>query len=427
MQRLGQEPGRGTLLLLGASVRALAASVLQSRRALARFPGGLLLLDFFADDDFAREPRVRFADLAGEGVARGGAGPDGLPRTTAGLGRAALALASGGWRWDGLAFTGGLENRPGLLRLLARGAPILGNDPAAVASVRDPDRLAAFLEREGVLHAGVSRPDIASREGTWLFKRRRGAGGSGVRAAMPGERRRPGEYLQARLDGPAASIAFVANGSDARILGASLEIPSSGTDASLENAPRGTGNASIPALAAPSFRYAGNIAGPIGDLLPPEALATLRRAANRIAARYELRGLNGIDFILTDRGPVLLEVNPRFTASMEILEALQGASFFDAHLDALDGRLGPRDAAPRTGWMAKGILYSVGSVVAPDPGALMPLGVRDRPRRGQTFEPGRPLCTLVVEGTGADDCRRRVAERAAEVRRLFPPCAPASA
>ena len=401
------EPGRERLLLIGASVRALAASALRSRLALERFPAGLLLLDYFADDDLAREPRVRFA------------GVEGAPRSTAGLGRAALALAAGGCGWRGLAYTGGLENRPGLLRLLARRAPILGNSPAAVASVRDPDRLASFLEKEGLLHAGVSRADTAPLQGPWLFKRSRGAGGSGVREATPGERRRPGEYLQQRLDGVAGSIAFVADGRRAQILGASLEVGSTAE-----------GRATIAALGAPPFRYAGNIAGPVEDLLPAAALAALGRAATRIASRFELRGLNGIDYVLTDRGPVVLEVNPRFTASMEILEEREGTSFFDAHLRALDGspgvgeggRLSHSPDSP-VGWRAKGILYSDAAVIAPDPGALVALGARDRPRRGLTFEAGRPLCTLVVEATGVADCRRRLAERAAEVRRLFLPLA----
>jgi len=408
---VSREGPRDRLLLLGASVRALAASVLRSRRARDRHPGDLLLLDFFADDDLARRPRVRFP------------GPGGLarPRSTAALGRAALALAAGGEAWGGLLFTGGLENHPGLLRLLARHAPILGNDPRAVARVRDPAQLAGVLEREGLLHAGVSALETAPADGRWLLKRRRGAGGSGVREAPPGERRRPGEFLQARLDGAAGSIAFVAGGGEARLLGATTLLDATGSDAA------------IAALAAPPFRYAGNIAGPMDAMLPPEALRLLARAASRITARFELCGLNGIDYVLTDRGPVVLEVNPRFTASMEILEECRGESFIDRHLEALDGALSsaappasayaapgsPEPEAAATDWRAKGILYADRPLVAPDPDLLVPLGARDRPRRGETFEPGRPLCTLVVTGTGASDCRRRLAERALEARGLF--------
>jgi predicted ATP-grasp superfamily ATP-dependent carboligase len=232
-----------------------------------------------------------------------------------------------------------------------------------------------------------------------------------VREARPGERRRPGEFLQARLDGAAGSIAFVAAGGEARLLGATTLLDTTGPDAG------------IAALAAPPFRYAGNIAGPMDAMLPPEALRLLERAASRITARFELRGLNGIDYVLTDRGPVVLEVNPRFTASMEILEECLGESFIDRHLEALDGARPPGappasvSAAPA--WRAKGILYADRALVAPDPDLLVPLGARDRPREGERFEPGRPLCTLVVAGTGASDCRRRLGDRAREARALF--------
>ena len=404
-------------MLLGASVRALAASVLKSRLARDRYPD-LLLLDYFGDDDLAREPRVRFA----RGEAAGH-----LPRSTAGLGRAALALAAEGVTWRGLAFTGGLENRPGLLRRLARLAPIAGNHPAAVSAVRDPERLAACLEKGGLRHAGVSKNDVVPATGRWLLKRRRGAGGSGVRAAPAGERRRPGEYLQLFLEGAPGSIAFVADGSEARLLGAALDL-----GAAWRTAPSAglRPNVVTEALAAPAFRYAGSIAGPVEALLPPEAMRTLARAASLIAARFALRGLNGLDYVLADRGPCVLEVNPRFTASMEILEELAGVSYFDRHLEALDGALPteakalPEAPASPPAWRAKGILYADRPVAAPDPERLVPLGVRDRPRRGEAFVPGQPLCTLIVSGTDADDCRRRLAEGAAEVRRLFLPAGP---
>jgi len=56
-------------------------------------------------------------------------------RTTADLGRAALARHD----WGACAFTGGLENRPGLLRCLSRRGSLLGPAPKDVAALRRPD------------------------------------------------------------------------------------------------------------------------------------------------------------------------------------------------------------------------------------------------------------------------------------------------
>ena len=391
----------GRLLLLGASARALARSALASSLARARFPEGVLVLDFFGDADLLAERRA-----AVFGIAR----DLGWPRTTAGLGRAVLALAAKGLRWDAFAYAGGLENRPGLLRRLARSARLLGSEPLAVAAVRDPDRLFPCLEAEGILHPptrtrgrrGVPATD-APRQGRWVLKRRRGAGGHGVRDAAPGECPRPGEYLQERLDGSPGSIAFVADGREARLLGATLQITGS------------------PLLGAAGYRYAGNIAGPLDAILNPPARAALERAAARLTARFGLRGLNGLDVILTTGGPAVLEVNPRFTASMEILEELAGVSFFDLHLRSLDGFLPEASSQVPPFFIGKGILYADTPLGAPEPETLEALGVRDRPRRGERFESGQPLCTLIVKGTDARDCLRRIEERARQVRPLFPP------
>jgi len=382
------------LLLAGASVRALARSALASIGADARFPGGILAIDYFGDHDLTSNPRVTPVAIARD---------LGLPRTTAGLGRALIRLGSEGATWGGLAWAGGLENRPGLLRRMGRIAPLLGNEPAAVAAVRDTKRLFAALHGAGLRHPAMPGHDAAPRDGRrWLFKHRRTAGGRGVRAAAPGEPRGPGEDLQERLDGVPGSVAFVANGREARVLGVTEQ---------LVDGP---------------FRYAGNIAGPI-EAIPPAELATLERAAAVVTARFGLRGLNGLDYILTPDGPAFLEVNPRFTASMEILEVPAGGPFFDLHLMALKGWLPPPgpfslrhpSRARDPDWMGKSILYAEGAVEAPDPGALEPLGVRDRPHRGERFEAGQPLCTLIVAAPGRDACLAALREREREVRPLF--------
>jgi predicted ATP-grasp superfamily ATP-dependent carboligase len=396
------------LLLAGASVRALARSALAGSGASLRFAGGILALDYFGDDDLAGDSRVQ-AIAIGRDL--------GLPRTTAGLGRAALRLAAAGTTWGGLAWTGGLENRPGLLRRLGRAAPLLGNAPAAVAAVRNTGLLFAALDDARLPHPESPRLDTAPRDGRrWLFKRRRSAGGHGVRPAAPGERRCPEEDLQERLDGAPGSVAFVADGREARLLGASEQLAGVTAGAAVH-----------------PFRYAGNIAGPIEALLSCSDRAMLERAADLLAARFGLRGLNGIDYILTRDGPAILEVNPRFTASMEILEAIAGVSFFDLHLEALEGSLprsGPGRRATRPGapvseadppWSGKAILYADEAVEAPAPATLEALGVRDRPRRGERFEAGQPLCTLVVAASDREACRAALRAREREVRPCFRP------
>jgi predicted ATP-grasp superfamily ATP-dependent carboligase len=363
------------LLLLGASVRALAASCRRSPLARARYPGGIIALDYFADTDLREDEAIERLAAA---------------RTTADLGRAALGL-----RWGACAFTGGLENRPGLLRLLSRQGTLLGPDPRAVHAVRTPETFFGFLASERIPHARIAE---GARPGAWLVKPRRAAGGRGVRPARPGEAAAPGDYLQARLAGRCGSAAFVADGRGAVLLGTSEQM-----------------------VGAPptAFRYPGSLVGPPGHFLAAGAEARLTETGSRIAARFRLRGLFGLDVIRVEGEAHVIEINPRWTASMELIEDALGVSLFDLHLQGLDGTpvLRPPSAAGR--FLAKGILWADRPMTAPDPDRLRALGARDRPRRGERFLPGMPVCTLFAEGPDAATCRRALAARAHDARRCL--------
>lgn len=400
---------------MGASARALAASAARSAGARARWPAGLIALDYFGDVDLDRRPAdalpVEVVSLPRDLA---------MPRTTAALGRAALGLD-----WSDVACAGGLENRPALLRLLARRGGLLGSPPRAVATVRDPATLFSFLESAGIAHAPISF-DTSSpcRGGRWLLKRRRSAGGGGVRAAHPGERRRPGEHFQRWIDGRAGSAAFVATRRGASLLGVTEAL--------------GAGEVQ----GAPAFRYAGNLLGPSGALLGEDAMNGLARAASLLTRRFGLLGLNGFDFIVDHGVPRIIEVNPRWTASMELYEERSGLDLFDLHLAAVAGAApegsGPRDPVdappeldgsqnPATGatraprFLAKGILYATDPVTAPEPALLEALGARDRPRVGEPFFPGQPICTLLAEGSDREACLRALRSRSAAARRLLVP------
>jgi uncharacterized protein len=409
-----QDPG-GRLLLLGASARALAASAALSVEARRRFPGGLLVVDYFGDTDLAadrRRPRdPEWPDVVVASVSR----DLGLPRTSSSLGRAALHE-----RWSALAFTGGLENRPGLLRLLARRRAVggetgvlLGNGPQALRFVRDPRRLFGFLAARGIPHAAARFEMPSGGHARYLVKKVRSAGGSGTRAPVPGEPLPPGHFLQERLRGPIGSAAFLACDRGAFLLGITEQL------------------AGWAALGASGFRYAGSIAGPASAFLSGEALGRIDLAAQRITERFGLRGLNGLDYVVQDGVPHLIEVNPRWTASMELIEERLGRNLFDLHLKSLEAvwegpgrRSLPLEAEAGDGarrFLAKGILYATHDCVAPDPVALAALGARDRPRAGESLAAGQPICTLIVRADGADACRSRLRESADAARALLRP------
>jgi uncharacterized protein len=393
------------LLLLGACARSLAQSALRGQQIAARFPDGVIALDFFGD-----------ADLAGGAVTVLSVARDfGLPRTVAGLCRAALAI-----EWESVAVAGGLENRPGLLRLLSRRGRLLGSAPDTIRGVRDPDRLFSCLAHAGLPHAASLRGRRVPSDGrAWLLKRRRGAGGGGVREAGPGEPVPPGWYAQEHLTGRTGSATFLADGRSAVLLGTSEQL---------------TG---LTWLGASGFRHAGNlvegsrVTGGPADLLAAEGVEAARRIACGLASRFGLRGLAGFDFVAVDGIPLLIEVNPRWTASMELIEEATGISLFAAHLMVCDGAgaetaaaaagCGTAASRPASGVLARGVLYASEPLLTPPPALLEALGARDRPREGERIEVGQPICTLTATGATRVDALAALRSRAEGARRLLAP------
>ncbi len=391
-------PGRGPrLLLLGVSVRALAASAAASRMLKRRFPGGLLAIDYFADADLqALGDRVALEALS---ISR----DLGMRRSLPALYRAALQRD-----WRAVVYAGGIENRPALLARLERRGAVLGNAAAAVRRVRDPRLLFPFLRRAGIPHPWTDagpRRTAPPRGIRLLHKPVRSGGGGGVRPARLRAARERGAYLQEFVGGRLMSAAFVADGHRAVLLGISEQM------------------AGWKALGGSGFRYGGNIAGPAETWLEGAAIDRLAGAATALARRFRLRGVNGFDFVLAADGPRLIEINPRYTASMELIEERTGLNLFDVHLAALEGRL-PRAPLERrrdrrgVRFLAKGILYA--TVLARGAGLepLRALGCRDVPAGGEPIAAGQPICSLIAVGPSPADCRARLVRRAAQVRRL---------
>src|SRR5262249_9802972 len=145
-------------------------------------------------------------------------------------------------------------------------------------------------------------------------------GGHGVRRWRSGVRVPPGSYLQQFVDGTPASIVFVAAG---------------GRSVPLRLCRQLVGGQAVRGSA---FRYCGHIltsARPDDELL--DAASAIARA---VSDEFRLVGVNGIDFVTKDRVPYAVEVNPRWCASMELLERAYDISVFRVHAAACrDGKL----------------------------------------------------------------------------------------
>jgi predicted ATP-grasp superfamily ATP-dependent carboligase len=138
--------------------------------------------------------------------------------------------------------------------------------------------------------------------------------------------------------------------------------------------------------------------------------AGLEHMVSCLTRHFGLRGVNGLDVVIgrDPEGvvrPYLIEVNPRFTGSMELAERASGVSVFALHLEGSAGRM-PHglagDLAP--GCVGKGIVYARRPIVAPDTEAWVTRGVRDVPWPGQQIAAGHPVCTVLARGRDREAC-----------------------
>jgi len=103
-----------------------------------------------------------------------------------------------------------------------------------------------------------------------------------------------------------------------------------------------------------------------GSLAPysvsPTVLASLGRFATTVAQSTGIRGLWQADFQIDPEGQLwLLEINPRWSASMELHEILQGYSWITEHVRILcngASKSVPSPGSPAGQQVAKGIVYA---------------------------------------------------------------------
>jgi predicted ATP-grasp superfamily ATP-dependent carboligase len=327
-------------------------------------------------------------------------------------GMAALVDAAEEIAAPSVIYGAGLENQPGLVARLASGRHLLGCSAETLERVRDPAVLGASLRAAGLAYPttfgasdAVRRADRTRR---WLRKPVRGGGGRGIRewrgGALDGE-----VMLQERIAGLACSVAAVADGRTAGVLGLSEQLIGR----------RGLG--------ARGYAWCGNLVPPrLGEAQRRALAAAAEAVCTHLASAFGLRGLFGVDLVWDGQRAWVVEVNPRATGSLESVEAAHEVGAFAVHLAGCAGRLPPAApvAAPRRA-AGKAILFATGNVRVGDTRDWPARGIRDVPHPGERIAAGHPICTVVSVRESPDVVLADLEGRAAALRADLGAYAPA--
>ncbi len=294
--------------------------------------------------------------------------------------------------------TGGLELSPKILRSLAAcGQKVLGCQEESLQFGKTPERWCSVLQDSGVSVPKYSRSS-ACPPGHWFLKEAWGEDRWFWQAVVPGE---------------LASAIYLATPQTTELVGCTRLFCRS------------------------DYRYLGNLATtqwPESALIDP-----LQRIGKTLAQAGQFQGLFGVDFVLDCKRRVWpLEINPRPSASVEVLAEILQRNLFLEHLRACGWPLsnGDSDNAKSKGESpqiaCKFTLYTQGPPLTitdrlfnwlvdrrefrstdleqnrwlgamdgdfASPQRYWQQRFADIPRLGTTIPTGQPICTLLANGT----------------------------
>ena len=371
------------ILIVGGSTRAAAGSVLR-----AGFQP--VCADLFADHDLRQMAEV----ISVENY------PESLPNDV-------KSVLSDEWF-----YCGALENEIAVLQRLEQQSSqhgVLRGCPSnAAIKLRDPFRLQSILQEAGLAVPPISRNnDTLPVDGSWLQKPFAGAGGRGIRRWNQASDQSPASercYFQKWLAGQPVSTLIEINPSEPqgyRYIGMAEELPRE----SLSDGPS-------------EFSYRGSL---IEHDSSTEAAHLVKQAVFQLMPVLfkhvpEMNGLIGMDWIMSDDRAWLLEINPRYTATIELFEWTRGCSL-----------LNPADhnPLPSVPVVAKRILYAQQELIAPDltisADCQDPWQIparADIPVPGSQILQGWPICTVYAAGTSRSAVLQQLEWQTAAVQEI---------
>ncbi|WP_091689743.1 ATP-grasp domain-containing protein [Methanococcoides vulcani] len=289
---------------------------------------------------------------------------------------------------------------------------ILNNDPVTMKQVSDKSFLAKELESLGILHPRSGNVEEADEIGYPLMVKPKCAGGGRLNRIAHNEddlnaimeeipeldpTLTSGDIMvQEFLSGFPASVSLIADGSRAVPIAANEQL------------------IGVPWLSGLPFAYCGNIT-------PYRTPYTqqMYEISEKIASEFGLIGSNGVDFLLTDTGPVVIEVNARLQGSLDTVEMATGFNLFDLHVQSFDGIL-PEDIPDICQYAIRAVLYADKAVTVD--GSFYEMiraeSIADIPAPGYQALPDDPVASILAAGTTREDVMEKALNITYRIRKL---------
>jgi len=292
---------------------------------------------------------------------------------------------------DAVCITGALENYPSILGQLKDLSWLLAPPVSAITTIRSPFQFKALLQASGFLFPDITE-DRVPPHGIWIAKPYLSAAGHHIHAVTKDTECPTGYYLQQFVSGRPMSVSYLLQQDSTTILGTSQLTQGE------ESGKR-------------EFQFYGAITCPLAQ--HHRLLLDLGNLLRKIG----LRGLTGVDFMLTDENHlIILEVNPRYTATMELYEHRWEQSLMALHVSAFQDTDMVAVESSSSAVAGKQIIYANQSVVITkelmsqflDLAADHDLDLADIPHHGTSIRCGQPILTLLGTDQDGDSLKQRL-------------------
>ena len=290
---------------------------------------------------------------------------------------------------DGVIYGSGFEAHPETLAHLQGHKRVFGNSAEVLQKTQNKPYFFEMLDRLDIEYPAISFSAQSPGNG-WIFKPWHSHGGIGISrnkasGGLDG-------YWQRFIDGQAVSVLFAAHADNIELIGFNRQW-----------------------CAEPSPGHSFVFGGIISQAeLPSSIRRQLTEATRKLAAAYQLRGLNTLDFMLDAKGAYLLELNPRISASAQ----LYGNELLLKHLatasepgDVCLGKISEEPRGYQTVYATKAQKIE-SHVIWPD-------WVVDRPSAGLIVGVGQPICSIIAGGKNLRQVAEQLEQRQAILQTLL--------
>jgi methenyltetrahydromethanopterin cyclohydrolase len=289
----------------------------------------------------------------------------------------------------------GVDNNPELLAQLRARYKVLGNSAQTVKQVRDPRLFFKLLDDLEISYPPVSFDSPLGCN--WLVKRYDQEGGLGICPVKFMDKDDVDDqcYFQQQLDGVPFSVLFLANGKSSSIIGLHTQW-FVGEDIHSPYLFQGLVN-----------RF------DVSD----EQLTLIEHWVDSIVSATGLQGLNSLDCLNVNGDIVVLEINPRPSASVALYDADYPTGLLEQHINSFND-VAWTEAISQNQVRGNWIVYAPCDFRIAE-GVDWPCWVSDIPVAGNEFKCGEPICTLNATAASIASVKQSLAQRSIQVADLL--------